>query len=102
MPFDLEENLPLTTESDNQPMMVVTRGQTGSDGPVTPTINPAAPARPNSNGAISTEVGSAERGGEQAAPTNPPVSAANGTQTSQAETTTRSTQMGPTARSGLP
>ncbi len=83
-------------------MMVVTRGQTGSDDPVTPTANPAAPVRPNSNGAVSTEVGSAGRGAEHATPTNPTASAANGTQTSQAETTTRSTQMGPTARSGLP
>ncbi len=83
-------------------MMVVTRGQTGSDGPVTPTANQAAPVRSNPNVAIPPEVGSAGRCGERNASTDPTASAANGTQTSQAETTTRSTQMGSTSRSGIP
>ncbi len=82
--------------------MVVTRGQTGSDGPVTPTASTAAPVRHNPNTAIMSEAGSTGRSGERAASTDPTASAANGTQTSQAETTTRSTQMGSTARSGLP
>ena len=89
-------------ELDNELMMVVTRGQTGSDGPVTPTASTAAPVRHNTNVTITPEAGSTGRCGERAASTDPTTSAANGTQTSQAETTTRSTQMGPTARSGLP
>ncbi len=36
-------------------MMVVTRGQTGSDGRVTPTANQAAPARSNPSVAIPPE-----------------------------------------------
>ncbi len=83
-------------------MMVVTRGQTGSDGPVTSTASTAAPVRHNPNAMNPSEVGSAGRCGERAASTDPTASAANGTQTSQAETTTRSTQMGSTVRSGLP
>ncbi len=60
-------------------MMVVTRAQTGSDGPVTPTANPAASVHSNPNVVIPPEAGSAGRGGEHATPTNPPSSAANGT-----------------------
>ncbi len=82
--------------------MVVTRGQTGSDGPVTPTADPAATVRTNPNVTIPPEAGSVGRSGEHAASANPPLSAVSGNQTSQAETTTRSTQMGPAARSGLP
>ncbi len=82
--------------------MVVTRGQTGSDGPVTPTANQAAPVRSNPNVSIPPEVGSAGICGERTVSTDPTASAANGTQISQAETTTRSTQMGSTLRSGLP
>ncbi len=80
--------------------MVVTRGQTGSDGPVTPTANPAVPVRSNPNVAIPPEVGSAGKCGEHNASTDPTASAADGTQTSQAKTMNRSTQMGSTARSG--
>ncbi len=83
-------------------MMVVTRGQTGSDGPVTPTASTAASVRHNTNVTITLEAGSTGRCGERAASTDPTASAANGTQTSQTETTTRSTQMGSTVRSGLP
>ncbi len=83
-------------------MMVVTRGQTGSDGPVTPTASTAAPVRHNPNTTIASETGPAGRCGEHAASTDPTASAANGTQTSQTETATRSTQKGSTVRSGLP
>ncbi len=89
-------------ELDNELMMVVTRGQTGRDGPVTPTARTAAPVRHNPNAMITSEIGSAGRYGEHVASTDPTARAANGTQTSQAETTTRSTQMGSTLRSGLP
>ena len=82
--------------------MVVTRGQTGSDRPVTPTASTAAPVRHNPNATITSEIGSAGRCGEHIASTDPTASAGNGTQTSQAGTTTRSTQMGSTLRSGLP
>ncbi len=82
--------------------MVVTRGQTGSDGPVTPTASTAALVRHNTNVMITSEAGSTGRCGERAASTDPTASAANVNQTSQAETTTQSTQMGSTARSGLP
>ena len=88
-------------ELDNQPMMVVTGGQTGSDGPVTPTRSTTAPVRYNANMTTVSDAGSAERCGECAASTDATASAANGTQTSQAETNTRSTQMGSTLRSGL-
>ncbi len=83
-------------------MMVVTRGQTGSDGSVTPTPSTAASVRHNANVTIVSDAGSAGRCGERAASTDPTVSAASGTQTSQAGTNTRATQMGPTLRSGLP
>ncbi len=83
-------------------MMVVTRGQTGSDCPVTPTPSTAAPVRHNTNVTTVSDAGSAGRCGERAASIDPMVSAASGIQTSQAGTTTRSTQMGPTLRSGLP
>ncbi len=83
-------------------MMVVTRGQTGSDGPVTPTASTAAPVRHNTNVTTVSDAGSAGRCAERAASTDPTVSAASGTQTSQAGTNTQSTQMGPTLRSGLP
>ncbi len=83
-------------------MMVVTRGQTGSDGPVTPTASTAAPVRHNTNVMTTSDAGSAGRCGERIASTDPTVSVAGGTQTSQAGTNTRSTQMGSTLRSGLP
>ena len=83
-------------------MMVVTRGQTGSDGPVMPTPSTTAPVRHNANVTTVSEAGSAGRCGERAVSTDPTASAANGTQTSQAGTNTRSTQMGPTLRSVLP
>ena len=83
-------------------MVVVTRGQTGSVGPVTPTASTAAPARHNTNVTITSDAGSVGRCGERAASTDPTVSVAGGTQTSQAGTNTRSTQMGPTLRSRLP
>ena len=82
-------------------MMVVTRGQTGSDGPVTPTASTAAPVRHHPNATITSESGSAGRCGEHVASTDPTASTANGTQTSQAETATRSTQMGSAVQSGL-
>ncbi len=82
--------------------MVVTRGQTGSDGPVTPTPSTTAPVRHNANVTTVSEAGSTGRCGECAASTDPTASAVNGTQTSQTGTNTRSTQMGPTLRSGLP
>ncbi len=83
-------------------MMVVTRGQTGSDGPVTPTASTAALAHPNTNVTITSDAGSAGRCGERTASTDPTVSVAGGTQTAQAGTNTRATQMGPTLRSALP
>ncbi len=82
--------------------MVVTRGQTGSDGPVTPTASTAAPVRHNPNETIASEVGSAGRCGEHTASTDPTASVANGTQASQTATTNRATQMGSTVRSRLP
>ena len=82
--------------------MVVTRGQTGSDGPVTPTPSTAASVRHNANVTTVSDAGSAGRCGERAASTDPTASAGSGTQTSQAGTNTRSTQMGPTLRPGLP
>ena len=66
------------------------------------TASTTVPVRHNPNTTITSEIGSAERCGEHAASTDPTASAANGTQTSQAETATRSTQMGPAVRSGLP
>ena len=92
----------MKTELDNKLMMVVTRGQTGSDGPVTPTTSTAASVRHNTNVTITPEAGSAGRCGERAASTDPATNTVNGTQTSQAGTNTRSTQMGSTLRSGLP
>ncbi len=83
-------------------MMVVTRGQTGSDGPVTPTPSTTAPVRHNANVTTVSDAGSTGRCGERAASADPTASAANGTQTSQVGTNTRSTQMGSTLRSGLP
>ncbi len=83
-------------------MMVVTKGQTGSDGPVTPTPSTAAPVRHNTNVPTVSDAGSAGRCGERAVSTDPTVSVASATQTSQAGTNTRSTQMGPALRSGLP
>ncbi len=83
-------------------MMVVTRGRTGSDGPVTPTASTAAPVHHNTNVTITSEAGPAGRCGERVASPDPTASAANGMQTSQAGTNTRSTQMGSTLRSGLP
>ncbi len=50
--------------------MVVTRGQTGSDGPVTPTASTAAPVRHNPNTTIASEIGPAGRCGECAASTD--------------------------------
>ena len=92
----------MKTELDDKLMMVVTRVQTGSDGAVISTASTAAPARPNTNVMITSDVGSAGRCEERAASTHPTVSVAGGTQASQAGTNTRSTQMGPTLRSGLP
>ncbi len=83
-------------------MMVVTRGQTGSDFPVTPTASTAVPVCHNTDVTIMSDAGSAGRCGEHVASTDPTARAANGTQTSQGGTTTRSTQMGSTLRSGLP
>ncbi len=82
--------------------MVVTRGQTGSDGPVTPTASTAAPVCHNATVTTVSDAGSAGRCGERATSTDPTASAAGGTQTSQAGMNTRSTQMGPTLRPGLP
>ena len=82
--------------------MVVTRAQTGSEGPVTPTVNTAAPVRHHPNATVTSESGSAGRCIEHVASTDPTAGAANGTQTSRAETATRSTQMGTAVRSGLP
>ncbi len=82
MPFDLEENRPVKPELDDELMMVVTRGQTRSDGPVTPTGSTAAPVRHNTNVTITSEAGSTGRCGERAASTDPTTSAANGAQTS--------------------
>ncbi len=82
--------------------MVATRGQAGSDGPVTFTPSAAAPVRPTANLAPVLEAGSTGRDGECAASTYPIASAVSRTQTSQTGTSTRSTQMGPTLQSGLP
>ncbi len=82
--------------------MVVTRAQTGSDGPVTPTPSTTAPVRHNATVTTVSEAESAGRCGERAVSTDPTASAANGTQTSQAGTNTRSSQIGPTLQSGLP
>ncbi len=92
----------MKTEPDNKLMMVVTRGQTGSDGPVTPPASTAAPVRHNPNETIASEIGSAGRCGERTASTVPTASVTNGTQASQTATTTRTTQMEPTVQSRLP
>ncbi len=83
-------------------MIVVTRGQIESDGPVTSTPSTAAPAHHNVKTTTVSEAGSTGRCGEHAASTDPTVSAVSWTQTSQTGTNTRSTQMGPTLQSGLP
>ncbi len=83
-------------ELDNKLMMVATRGQARSDGPVTSTPSTAAPARHNVNVATVSEAGSTGRGGECAASIDPTASAVSGTQTLQTGTNTRSTQMGST------
>ncbi len=82
--------------------MVATTGQTGSDGPVTSTPSTAVPACHTANVAQVSKAGSTGRCGEHAASTDPTTSTVCGTQTSQTETSTRSTQMGPTLRSGFP
>ncbi len=82
--------------------MVATRGQTGSDGPVMSTPSTAGPASHNVNVATISKAGSTGRCGEHAASTDPTASAVSGTQTSHTGTSTRSTWMGPTLRSGLP
>ncbi len=89
-------------ESDNKLMMVVTRGQTGSDGPVTPTPSTAASVHHNANVTSVSDAGSDGRCGERAASTDHTAGTANLTQTSQVGTNTRSTQMGSTLQSGLP
>ncbi len=89
-------------ELDKKLMMVATRGQTGSDGPVTSTSSTAAPARHNVNVATMSEAGSTGRGGERAGFIDPTASAVSVTQTLQTGTNTRSTQMGSTLRPGLP
>ncbi len=89
-------------ELDNKLMMVVTRGQTGGDGPVTPTSSTAAPVCHNATVTTASDARSAGRCGECAASTDPTARAAGGTQTSQAGMNIRSTQIGPTLRSGLP
>ncbi len=83
-------------------MMVATRGQTGSDSPVTSTPGTTSSAGHNAHVTTVSEAGSAGRCGQRAASTDPTASAVSGTQTSQIGTNTRSTQMGPTLRSGLP
>ncbi len=83
-------------------MMVVTRGQTVNDGPVMPTTSTTAPVCHNANVTTVSEAGSKGRCGERAVSTDPTASAVSGIQTSQTATNTRSTQMGPTLRSGLP
>ncbi len=69
---------------------------------VTSTPSTIAPARHNINVTTVSEAGSTGRCGERAAPTDPTASAVSGTQTLQTGTNTRSTQMGPTLRLGLP
>ncbi len=82
--------------------MVATRGQTGSNGPVTSTPTTVATACHTTNAASVSEAGSMGRCGECTASTDPTASAVSETQTSQMGTSTRSTQMGPTLRSGFP
>ncbi len=75
MPFDQEERLICEPESDNKLMMVVTRGQTGSDGPVTPTPSTTAPVCHSANATTVSDAGSVGRCGEHVASTDPTVSA---------------------------
>ncbi len=89
-------------ELDKKLMMVVTRGQTGSDSPVMPTPSTTAPVRNNVNTTTVSEAGSMGRCGERAASIDLTASAANGSQTLQMRTNTKATQMGTILRSGLP
>ncbi len=82
--------------------MVATRGQTGSDGPVTSTPNAAAPVRHTATMAPVLEAGLTGKCGDRATSTDPTASAVSGMQTSQTGTSTRSTQVGPTSQSRLP
>ncbi len=75
-------------ELENKLIMVATRGQTGSDGPVTSTSSTTAPVRHNVNVATVSKAGSTRRCGEHAISTDPTASAVSGTQTSQTENNT--------------